>query len=266
MEDCFNDLITGQGEGAGWRQNREPAENAMNSVAAHAYAKRIEATFRIKKATFWGGNLSILSSLVGTPYLPTIKGGVLFLEDVAEHPYRVERMLTQLLYSGVLARQKAIVLGQFTEYKLVPHDKGFKLQTVVDWLRSQISIPVLTNLPYGHVAQSDATRRGAVELAVGETPFILGLVRRNVIQNTLERVSDCAVTGRFGRKAFDFLPGHALTLHGRQCSHDVGRYNRSERLGIADLALRRGKSLTTGVPMASRISSVRSRMDAPSSR
>ena len=167
MEDCFNDLITGQGEGAGWRQNREPAENAMNSVATHAYAKRIEATFRIKKATFWGGNLSILSSLVGTPYLPTIKGGVLFLEDVAEHPYRVERMLTQLLHSGVLARQKAIILGQFTEYKLVPHDKGFKLQTVVDWLRSQIRIPVLTNLPYGHVATKVMLPVGAtVELAV----------------------------------------------------------------------------------------------------
>ena len=71
------------------------------------------------------------------------------------------------MYSGVLARQKAIVLGQFTEYKLVPHDKGFKLQTVVDWLRSQISIPVLTNLPYGHVATKVMLPVGAtVELAV----------------------------------------------------------------------------------------------------
>jgi muramoyltetrapeptide carboxypeptidase len=70
---------------------------------------------------------------------------------VAEHPYRIERMLTQLLHAGVLAQQKAIVLGQFTEYKLVPHDKGFKLQSVVNWLRSQLKVPVLTNLPFGHV-------------------------------------------------------------------------------------------------------------------
>ena len=93
----------------------------------------------------------MLCSLVGTPYLPQIKGGVLFIEDVHEHPYRIERMLTQLLHAGVLAQQKAVVLGQFTNFKLAPHDKGYKLQSVVDWLRSQIKAPVLTNLPFGHV-------------------------------------------------------------------------------------------------------------------
>ena len=60
-------------------------------------------------------------------------------------------MLTQLLHAGVLAQQKALVLGQFTNYKLVPHDKGFKLDTVAQWLRTQISIPVVSGLPLGHV-------------------------------------------------------------------------------------------------------------------
>ena len=105
----------------------------------------------IRKASLWGGNLAVLASLVGTPYLPDIKGGVLFLEDVGEHPYRLERLLTQLLHAGVLGRQKAVVLGQFTDYKLVPHDKGFKLASVVDWLRQQTKTPIVTNLPYGHV-------------------------------------------------------------------------------------------------------------------
>ena len=99
----------------------------------------------------WGGNLAMVASLVGTPYVPKIKGGVLFLEDVGEHPYRVERMLTSLLHAGVLAQQKAVVLGQFSNYKLTPHDKGFKLQNVVQWLRTQIDAPVFTNLPFGHV-------------------------------------------------------------------------------------------------------------------
>ena len=175
MEACFNDLITGQGEGAGWRQHREPQANsvkaiAINSEASHALPTRAIATFdtyTIKNSQLWGGNLAVLSSMVGTPYLPEVKGGVLFLEDVAEHPYRVERMLTQLLHAGILAQQKAIVLGQFTEYKLVPHDKGFKLQTVVDWLRSQLKIPVLTNLPYGHVATKVLLPVGAeVDLVV----------------------------------------------------------------------------------------------------
>ena len=139
MEDCFNDMVTGQGEGTGWRQNREPGQPQ-------------DAVVRANQATVWGGNLTMLTSLLGTEYFPEIKGGILFLEDVGEHPYRIERMLTQLLHAGVLARQKAILLGQFTEYKLSTHDKGFKMATVVDWLRSQTKTPILTNLPFGHVA------------------------------------------------------------------------------------------------------------------
>jgi muramoyltetrapeptide carboxypeptidase len=104
-----------------------------------------------KDAVLWGGNLAVLVSLLGTPYFPQVKNGVLFLEDVGEHPYRIERMLTQLLYAGVLAQQKAVVLGQFSNYKLTPHDKGFKLDSVVAWLRSQLKVPVLTDLPFGHV-------------------------------------------------------------------------------------------------------------------
>ena len=135
MQACFDDLLLEQGEGAGWRL---PAAES-------------DAALEVHNAKLWGGNLAVLVSLLGTPYLPKVKGGVLFLEDVGEHPYRLERMLTQLLHSGVLAQQKAIVLGQFTNYKLVPHDQGFKLASVVAWLRSQVAVPVLTGLPFGHV-------------------------------------------------------------------------------------------------------------------
>lgn len=152
MEDCFDDLLRGQGEGTGWRQNRERTPAVADPAAAHPIASVDEAQVRVKGRVVWGGNLSLLTSLLGTPYFPQIKGGILFLEDVAEHPYRIERMLTQLLHAGVLARQKAIVLGQFTEFKLVPHDRGYKLTSVVDWLRQQVKVPVVTNLPYGHVA------------------------------------------------------------------------------------------------------------------
>ncbi len=136
MQACFEDLISGQGEGCGWQLPR-----------AQAVSEPIEL-----KGTLWGGNLAILAALTGTPWMPQVKGGILFLEDVHEHPYRVERMLTQLLYAGILGKQKAIVLGHFTNYKPVPHDKGYKLQTVIDWLRSKIDAPVITHLPFGHVA------------------------------------------------------------------------------------------------------------------
>lgn len=159
MEACFDDLLTGHGEGAGWRMPKERRAAGVPEAPLPA--------FEISSATLWGGNLAVLASLVGTPYFPQVEGGILFVEDVNEHPYRVERMLTQLLHAGVLARQKALLLGQFTNYKLAPHDKGYKLQSVVDWLRGQIGIPVLTGLPYGHVATQVLLPVGAtVELSV----------------------------------------------------------------------------------------------------
>lgn len=140
MLDCFDDLIYGRGEGTGWRMPKQP-EGALPD------------DFYIEGgATLWGSNLAVLVSLLGTPYFPQVQGGILFIEDVGEHPYKIERMLTQLLHAGVLAQQKAIVFGQFTEFKLTPHDKGYKLQSVIDWLRTQVQVPVLQGLPYGHVA------------------------------------------------------------------------------------------------------------------
>jgi muramoyltetrapeptide carboxypeptidase len=159
MQACFEDLVSGQGEGTGWQLPR-----------GEAVDKPIEI-----KGELWGGNLAILAALTGTKWLPKVKGGILFIEDVHEHPYRVERMLTQLLYAGVLARQKAIVLGHFTNYKPAPHDKGYRLQTVVDWLRKQVKAPVFTGLPFGHVPTKVTLPVGAkVHLAVeGRDAFLL---------------------------------------------------------------------------------------------
>jgi muramoyltetrapeptide carboxypeptidase len=169
MEACFDDLVAGQGEGTGWRLGREDAQFAIDSVATTADGISADGDFYLKDAILWGGNLSVLVSQIGTPYFPQISGGILFLEDVGEHPYRIERMLTQLLYSGVLARQKAVVLGQFTEFTKVPHDGTFRLATVVAWLRSQLKVPVLTNLPFGQVPTKVLLPVGAtVELALQE--------------------------------------------------------------------------------------------------
>lgn len=159
MQACFEDLASGQGEGTGWQLPR-----------AEAREKPLQA-----QGVLWGGNLAMLSALVGTPWLPQVKGGILFLEDVSEHPYRIERMLTQLLHAGVLQQQKAILFGQFTNWMPVPHDKGFKLQTVIEWLRTQVKAPVLTGLPFGHVPTKVCLPVGAkVTLAAeGRDAFLL---------------------------------------------------------------------------------------------
>lgn len=163
MQACFEDLVTGQGEGCGWQLPKA----AVGATAMNDYT--------VDNAVLWGGNLAMLCSLVGTPYLPMIKDGILFIEDVGEHPYRVERMLAQLLQAGILAQQKAIIFGQFSEYKLVPHDKGYKLASVVTWLQSQIEARVLTGLPFGHVPTKVLLPVGqTVTLAVeGRDAFLL---------------------------------------------------------------------------------------------
>lgn len=159
MQACFEDLASGQGEGTGWQL-----------PAAERRDKPLQ-----ESGVLWGGNLAIVAALAGTPWMPKVKDGILFLEDVHEHPYRVERMLTQLLYAGVLQKQKAILLGHFTNWLPVPYDKGFKLKTVVDWLRTQVKAPVLTGLPFGHVPTKVCLPVGAkVTLAAeGRDAFLL---------------------------------------------------------------------------------------------
>ena len=175
MEACFDDLLRGQGEGAGWRLPKPRVSAKEPAGVAGAAQPGMPGTRKtIHGAVLWGGNLAVLTSLLGTPYFPQVKGGILFLEDVAEHPYRVERMLSQLLHAGVLAGQKAIVLGQFTRYQLAPNDKGYKLQTAIDWIRGKLKIPVLGNLPFGHVPTKVVLPFGAkVELLVEERDALL---------------------------------------------------------------------------------------------
>jgi muramoyltetrapeptide carboxypeptidase len=101
--------------------------------------------------TLWGGNLAVLASLVGTPYMPPVQGGILFVEDVNEQPFRIERMIYQLHLAGILAQQQALVLGDFTGGKPYEYDNGYDLHAMVEQVRSLIGIPVVTGLQFGHV-------------------------------------------------------------------------------------------------------------------
>lgn len=101
----------------------------------------------------WGGNLVLLAALLGTPYFPRVRGGILIVEDVNEPAYKIERLFYQLAQAGVLQRQSAIVLGDFEPITPMPNDNGYDLAAVVARLRKIAGVPVLTGLPYGHLAR-----------------------------------------------------------------------------------------------------------------
>ncbi|MET0733775.1 MAG: muramoyltetrapeptide carboxypeptidase, partial [Casimicrobiaceae bacterium] len=103
------------------------------------------------EGTLWGGNLSMVAHLAGTRFLPDVEGGVLFVEDVAEHPYRIERLLYQLHHAGILERQRAVLLGAFTDYALNGNDGGYDLAGAVAHLRARVRVPIYTGLPFGHI-------------------------------------------------------------------------------------------------------------------
>lgn len=132
--------------------------------------------------TMWGGNLSMLVHLLGTPWLPQIQGGILFVEDVHEHPYRVERMLLQLLEAGVLARQKALLLGDFSAYRLSEYDNGYDFESMLAYLRKRITIPIITGLPFGHVRKKVTLVVGCdAQLDSFGDSILLGMMRYPVL-------------------------------------------------------------------------------------
>jgi len=150
-EACFLEAMSGELEAVGFRLSRDtPTLDGLE-----------------RQGVLWGGNLSIVCALVGTPHLPQVEGGILFLEDVNEHPYRVERSLLQLQQAGVLERQAAIVLGDFSGWKPSPLDKGYQLKHAVAAIRARCDVPILSGLPFGHIPTHVSLPHGqAVTLAV----------------------------------------------------------------------------------------------------
>jgi muramoyltetrapeptide carboxypeptidase len=126
------------------------------------------------QGTLWGGNLAMLTSLIGSPFFPEIDGGILFVEDIAEPAFRVERMLYHLLHAGVLARQKALVIGDFTSYRTTEYDNGYDLDATFERIAAVAGIPIVRGLPFGHDAAKFTLPFGAPgRLAVADGTAVL---------------------------------------------------------------------------------------------
>lgn len=112
-------------------------------------------TFGPGKATgrLIGGNLTVLAALMGTPWLPDFTGAILFVEDIGEQPYRIDRMLTQLALAGILGRLAGVMFGQCTDCGPSGASYGgFTLSEVLQQHLALLGIPAFQGAPFGHVA------------------------------------------------------------------------------------------------------------------
>lgn len=101
-----------------------------------------------------GGNLSLITSLAGTPYLPSFKGSILYLEEIEEECYRFDRMMNHLKLMGILKDAKGILIGELTDVKPSDTTKPYLTaeEVLIDYL-SPLRKPVLKGLAYGHIAR-----------------------------------------------------------------------------------------------------------------
>jgi muramoyltetrapeptide carboxypeptidase len=99
-----------------------------------------------------GGNLTVLTALAGTPYLPSFDGAILFLEDVDEAEYRIDRMLTQIGQAGVLKNLKGVVFGQCTDCTAKDGGSAFTLNDVLTQHLGGLGIPAYQGAWFGHIA------------------------------------------------------------------------------------------------------------------
>lgn len=97
-----------------------------------------------------GGCLSLLCSLIGTPYLPDLSDSILFVEDIGESVYKIDRCFSQFAHAGILQKINGLVLGQFMDSQSKNATPSLDLQDVVEHYTKNLSIPVLGNFPYGH--------------------------------------------------------------------------------------------------------------------
>ncbi len=105
----------------------------------------------VAQGVLLGGCLSVISPLIGTPYCPDFENSILLLEDVGEDLYKIDRLFSHLKNAGILNRVNGIVLGQFVNIEPDSNDNPVEFDDIISYYCAPLSIPVISNFPYGHV-------------------------------------------------------------------------------------------------------------------
>ncbi len=140
--------LTGNAEETFWRMLTSRRPLGPLATAARTIRRGSAA------GTLLGGNLSMLSHLAGTPYLPSARNAVLFFEDVGERPYRIDRMLQHLRLAGTFSGIRGVVLGSFTECNPEKGKPSLSLRTIFDDAFGGLGVPVAGGVRHGHISGS----------------------------------------------------------------------------------------------------------------
>jgi muramoyltetrapeptide carboxypeptidase len=134
------------------RLGRPTSERLFSLLESNAPAKPLHGTTSfvegIAEGPLLGGNLSVFTRLLGTPFMPALDGAVLLLEDVGERPYRLDRMWTHLELAGVFRKVSGIALGSFTHCE--ERDAAYSSQEVLRELAVATGLPCAIGFPIGH--------------------------------------------------------------------------------------------------------------------
>jgi muramoyltetrapeptide carboxypeptidase len=132
-----------------------PPYERATALEVHAPDQLVKLTGGNASGLLVGGNLSMVVSLLGTPYEINTKGKIFFLEEITEEPYRIDRMLTQLWLAGKLQECSAIALGRFKDCEVRGNspfrDLSLRLKDVLKVRIASLNIPAVYGLPFGHV-------------------------------------------------------------------------------------------------------------------
>ena len=125
----------------------------------------------ITKGSLIVGNLTVLTHLIGTKHLPNFNNSILIIEDIAEAPYRIDRMLTHLRLAGILQQLSGLGFGSFTscnDEENVDKKKSFELLDIFRDRTQDLKIPIVSNLPVGHCLGNASLPQGSQAILNGD--------------------------------------------------------------------------------------------------
>lgn len=215
------------------------------------------------RGTLVGGNLAVLSHLICTPFDPfTGPNNIIFIEDISEAIYATERMLWQLHLSGVLARAKALVIGQFTDSQPdenYPDTRTMIAHRLQEWGYAA-RVPVLYGLSIGHIPDNIPLIHGAdVEISIDNNQVTLKSFNNMTFSENANQVFDRAVAKYHETDSIDtpapaFYPSDSLeAVLFNKCWVDAAQWHMEDLIRVPDLNPAEGMALKRRIDRSNQV-------------